>query len=488
MPVTRKGRRSTQAALQVLTDPSLFQSIVQFSTGVSYDVFQVKEQLECARKWTPYRPAEADVALWQNAVCAGDRRTLEALQTLGQVETLGERVQQVQRGILAFALTHTKDWELLAWIDDPDHFPDEDHSEFSRRDNRQLGEHGDVEIIQWLKDREFTFSDELLVGAASKGHVVLVEFLLRDDSYRPGSKTETVSHAAANGHLAVVKLLLANQPGDVMPQGLMHSAVKGGHLDVVQYFHENAISECTARAVDEAAASGHLDVITYLHANELGGCTTAAVDGAAANGHLEVVRFLLENRDEGGTRKAALSALQSNRIDILKLLCEHQPIDTISCALPLAAELGNVALVAYLYDKADDIRECRIPREDLVNRAASSGRLDLIRFFHAHDYFRFSVKAMHNAAVHNHLPIVKFLHEHRIEGCKVDTLFECEARKHAKVVDFLCSHRPMAKPESAIARAKRENRMLLAAKIDHHSCGVPAPGARTKTLYEYRRL
>lgn len=184
-----------------------------------------------------------------------------------------------------------------------------------------------------------------------------------------------------------------------------------------------------------------------------------------------------------------MSALTANRRDILKLLCEHEPTETISCALPLAAERGDVALVEYLYDRADDIRACRIPREDLVNHAASHGRLALLRFFHARDeYFRFSVKAMHNAAIHNHVDVVQFLHGHRSEGCKVDTLFECDARKHTKIVDFLCSRRPMAKPEAAIARAKRENRMLLAAKIEHHSCKAAKPGSGTKTLYEYRRL
>lgn len=260
MPVKRKGRQSTHTAvLRVLTNPSLFQSIVCFSSGVSYDVFHIKEQLACARSWHSNDPADSDVALWQNAVCAGDRRTLEALQTLRDVKTLGERVKRVQRGILLFALLHTKDWKLLAWIDDPDRFPNENHAEFGRRENKELGEHGDVEIVQWLKSRSFRFSDELLVGAASKGHLTLVEFLLQDDAYTAGDKTETVRHAAASGHLDVVQFVLANQPGDVNSRGLLDRAVKGGHLNVITYFHEHAIGDCSGTVMDVAAETkaGH---------------------------------------------------------------------------------------------------------------------------------------------------------------------------------------------------------------------------------------
>lgn len=483
MPPARKSRHSAQAAFHVLTDPSLFQSIVQFSSGVSYAVFQVKERLVCAREWKN-SAAPQDVELWQNAVRIGDRRTLEALQTLSESETIGKRVRNVLSGILAYALLHTKDWELLEWIDDPDLFPKEDHSHIGWTESRRLGEQGDVEIIRWLKNREFSFSSELLVGAASKGQLALVEFLHEDGEYTFGDKTKTIELAATNGHLDVVRFLLENRPGEVRSQTLMNGAATNGHLHIVQYFHENSISGCDANAMNGAATNGHLDVVKYLHENELGGCSKAAVDGAVKNGHVEVVKFLLENRHEGFTRNAVLSAVTTTRFDILKLLCAHDSTETIRAGLPLAVELGNLVFAKYLCE-AGDISACQIPREDLVNSAASSGRLDMIKLFNEHAHFRFTVKAMHNAAISNHLPIVKFLHEHRSEGCKVDTIFECESRGHTKVLDFLCSRRPMAKPETAIARAKRENRMLLAARLERH---LVLAGASTTKTYEYRRL
>ncbi len=43
-----------------------------------------------------------------------------------------------------------------------------------------------------------------------------------------------------------------------------------------------------------AAGKGHLQVVQYLHENRGEGWTTRAMDWAAENGHTEVVKLLLE--------------------------------------------------------------------------------------------------------------------------------------------------------------------------------------------------
>jgi hypothetical protein len=51
--------------------------------------------------------------------------------------------------------------------------------------------------------------------------------------------------------------------------------------------------------MDSAAGHGHLEVVQWLHENRKEGCTTKAMDCAAGNVHLEVVQWLHENRTEG---------------------------------------------------------------------------------------------------------------------------------------------------------------------------------------------
>ncbi|GAB9477640.1 hypothetical protein Gpo141_00014752, partial [Globisporangium polare] len=102
---------TSEVAVRVLTDQSLLTSIAAFSSGVSYFVYQVKQTLVCASKeYDPEDPVSSlDVELWQNAICSGDRRTLEALQVLSQATLLGERLRKLLYGLPGFALMHTKD-------------------------------------------------------------------------------------------------------------------------------------------------------------------------------------------------------------------------------------------------------------------------------------------------------------------------------------------------------------------------------------------
>lgn len=51
----------------------------------------------------------------------------------------------------------------------------------------------------------------------------------------------------------------------------------------------------TAKAMNLAAAKGHLDVIQWLHENRTEGCTRRAMEDAAYHGHVEVVQYLREH-------------------------------------------------------------------------------------------------------------------------------------------------------------------------------------------------
>ncbi|GAB9468361.1 hypothetical protein Gpo141_00005680 [Globisporangium polare] len=393
--------RSNRVAFRVLTNRSLFVSIVAFTSGVPHFVFHVKQQLVCARE--PDAEPSRDFALWHNALSSGDKRTLEALATLSNTEVLGKRLAKVLQSIMGYALTHTKDLALLDWI----------HEAFSHRDHRDV-----------------TFEHHSLLG--KYGEIPYVEWLLRHDEL---------------GHTTWEQWNSYSLPW-MSYSRIAHQAAEFGRLDLLTFLHESGQVEFRPTVMDVAATNGHLAIVQFLHESRQEGCTTAAMDGAATNGHLGVLQFLHETRED----------------------------ENLLPAIQLATQHGRVKCLKYLYG----VIPRGIPREDLVTCAATHGQLECIKFFHANEYFRFSVKAMHYAAIANHLHVVKFLHENRKEGCKVDTLFECDKRELHRVLEFLCSRRPMANPSRAIARAKREGRLVLAAKLEFGG------GKTEKTRFLYR--
>lgn len=107
----------------------------------------------------------------------------------------------------------------------------------------------------------------------------------------------------------------------------------------------------------------------------------------------------------GCSRKAMVSAVKNKDFELLKFLCENRG----EGALPVAAECRNLQYVKYLFEAAPEgFEPSFLPKEDLVDMAATKGFLDMIQFFHEHEFFRFTPKAMHNAAIANYFEIVKF--------------------------------------------------------------------------------
>ncbi|GMF26410.1 unnamed protein product [Phytophthora fragariaefolia] len=164
---------------------------------------------------------------------------------------------------------------------------------------------GHWKIVEYLC--QIKIVDELntpLKAAISNGHTkcvdVLIKVLLAHECYPNFSPVE---YAAEHGQLGVVKFLL-----DFRPDGSIHAdawwsrsrdslscAAAGGHLDIVKLMHEIRPQDGKTNAMDRAAGGGHLDVVQWLHANRIERCTAVAMESAVRNGHLDVVKWLHRN-------------------------------------------------------------------------------------------------------------------------------------------------------------------------------------------------
>ncbi|GAB9476746.1 hypothetical protein Gpo141_00013805 [Globisporangium polare] len=469
-------------ALQVLGDRSLLKFIAAFSTGVPYFAFQVKQKLVCATDaYEPGVPASDDIALWQNAVCAGDRKTLHALQLLAAPPSslVGVRIRNMLYGILSYATTHTKDLELLDWIDD--NFDAKiTGSPMTDEGGRPLGEQGDVEIVKWAISRGHKPAPTIAYGAASKGHWDLLEFMYRRQDV-VFYCDEAMSEAASNDHIFVVRDILYDEHGycNHGATSAICDAAANGHLRIVTYLYNNV--GCTwdlSDATDRAATNGHLEIVQFLHANRENS-SGRAMDGAVRNRRFDVIKYLHENDFEGCTAQAMVDAIRDDDFETLKLLCEYRGEESVEEALEFVVKRGELKMIKMLCEALpEDFTPSLASEDELVRIAARGGNLEAIQYFHESKRFPFTPEVMHGAAVKDHLDVVEFLHEHRTEGCKVNTLFECDENWQLRTLEFLCVSCPMKNPADAIARAKREGREKLAARLE--KCALTATKA-----YEY---
>jgi ankyrin repeat protein len=196
-------------------------------------------------------------------------------------------------------------------------------------------------LFDFLKSKSI-----LMIGAAKKGNVKLIEELLE--------KGANVNAANMNGWTALMM------------------ASKNGHTEAVKLLLEkgakvNAVEKDGRRALLFASKSGHIEVVKLLlekgaKVNAIDHDGYTALMMASRNGHTETAKFLLEvgasvNADNGRT---LMWALQNEYIDVVKLLLEKganaNAVDVIGwTALMRASYIGRADVVKLLLEKGANV-------------------------------------------------------------------------------------------------------------------------------------
>lgn len=216
-----------------------------------------------------------------------------------------------------------------------------------------------------------------LCVASLKGHNEIVALLVTnqaDKSLAWGERIylKPIHMAAQNGHLDVIKTLLAN--GDDINsrafggQTPLYIAAKYGRLEVVNHLiHIKANIETAARKDD--------DILTPLLI-------------AAKEGHAKVVKALVDAGAEQSplyenqVRPLAI-AVAFERLNVVKTLIEldahkNKPAGDVSGLLSLAAQKGNVKIFSALYDAFTKIDETKINLSAYLLIAVQNNHLPLV--------------------------------------------------------------------------------------------------------------
>ena len=274
-------------------------------------------------------------------------RILELLKNRNEVPLLPFLVMEaVERG----------DVPIVKWI--LDNYPDFD-SNAAITDAVRLGH---LEILTMLnRHTPFWAHDYHAQAAASLGYFHIVKWYYGNIPKRPNSGMETMDAAAGNGHLDIVEWLHENDD-DGCTHDAMDLAASNGFLNVVEWLHNNRHEGSSQSGMDKAAENGHFGIVKFLHENRTEGCTPAAMDGAAGNGHLDIVKYLHTNRTEGCTRMAMDRAACNGHLEVVEWLRENRNEGYYPQTLSGVVINGHTRVLKWFLKNT----KCRVSKDALI--------------------------------------------------------------------------------------------------------------------------
>ncbi|KAG2871140.1 hypothetical protein PC114_g27065 [Phytophthora cactorum] len=152
-----------------------------------------------------------------------------------------------------------------------------------------------LDALKWLHKRlvpPANLSDcvgLLLEAAAGNRNTEIASWIVEiigADSLRLSVANAAGAHSAiSGGHLEMIESLVGIASSIDSPLCL-DEAAGNGYLQAVQWGLEHG-GACTTQAMDTAAGHGHLEVVQWLHQYRTDGCTTLALDNAASHGHID---------------------------------------------------------------------------------------------------------------------------------------------------------------------------------------------------------
>lgn len=183
--------------------------------------------------------------------------------------------------------------------------------------------------LQWLLKHGCTLEPETIEREATFGNLENVKFL--DGTGCPMGKN-TLRNVASNGYLEIMKWLVDH--GCSIEPGVMASAAKHGNLENVIWLHENRKKSLKSPyAFEYAVRGGHLNVMEWLYEKKYPYINLTLVEAAKCE-NLKIMKWLYE---KGCRMTSAVfnCAIERENLEILEWLhekkcpCNHWSFDII---------------------------------------------------------------------------------------------------------------------------------------------------------------
>jgi hypothetical protein len=268
------------------------------------------------------------------------------------------------------------------------------------------------------KRRQFYYASEIWKYASGAGNIDMLKWLLDESLFGDDITFDAHREATKSGNLNVYKFLYSIlEPVDAH-QIHYYDAAEGGHLHMIQYFHNNLKVPLKEYDILKGAAfGGHLNVLKWLSSKEGGGLRSRCnvIDIAAKNGHWHCVKYLRDENVQWNSSTAASLAESGNMIGLKLCIYHGCPVDVSVTAA--AAKGGHFEILKWLVEK----KECPIYKDTMAG-AAISGNLAIIVWLRE-KYCPWDEAVTLNAARGGHVEMLKWLVD---ANCPLDTYDICD--------------------------------------------------------------
>ncbi|EFA75943.1 hypothetical protein PPL_10519 [Heterostelium album PN500] len=317
---------------------------------------------------------------------------------------------------------------------------------------------GNLQIIQFLhENRTEGYTKESFNVAVKNGRLDIVKFLLENRTEE--IPVTAISTAITHGQLETLKYLFDKTPLENQVKTIVDNVIfNDDSVQTLQFMIEKSLPfECTLYAMDNAASVGCLEVIKLLVRG-----TREAMTNAAVNGHLEVLQYIHENRTDSGYSDDILERTAKNRQfetfnylhdNIPDLKCSIKPMDyfagykttealewlnanrTEGCSSEAYANASRAGLVENIKWLQNNMPSIPIP-EDLIEKICFHEKLEAIEYLHQSG----GVKCKNAKIIATDIgsyPIVEYLHFNSDEGDHEQVIKKAIRCNHDSIIRLL---------------------------------------------------
>ena len=227
------------------------------------------------------------------------------------------------------------------------------------------------------------------------------------DFTKANARGHFIREAAATGYVQLLRWVREEKGVDRRMQKIVESAVKSGHLNVVQYCEGNGWNINNYHFVYTAAEFGHLDIVRYLHEERGLPLRATASEVAVKNGKLEVLKYLHEMNTPWDPRVANSAALNADpNFECLKF-CVANGCALDRFALEKVTRKGDLQMIQILHEAGAPWHRDNIETIYLYGR---SNRFNILKYC-VDNGLELDGRACKLAVRHNDLKGLQYLRE-----------------------------------------------------------------------------
>jgi hypothetical protein len=154
-----------------------------------------------------------------------------------------------------------------------------------------------IEILEWLKNINYSFNSEKIIKNSSKNGYVNVLEWFKNNNYKFKYNAWTIKEAAENGHVDVLEWFKNSGYKFTYNEYAIFHASQNGHVHVLEWFKNSGYEfKYDKNAINYASMNGHIHILEWFKNSGLEfKYSEDAIMRASLNGHINVLEWFKNN-------------------------------------------------------------------------------------------------------------------------------------------------------------------------------------------------